>query len=198
MPLIQNLTAIGKHTKEDIKKNIKPRIKTYQGLLLIIYETISMVCVFRRSKWENNIKMIAKHNAEANAGKYTFKMTMNEFGDQTNEEYKAKFTGFKAIQTATTKKTTIKTTRTIKKGTTNKPITTTIILPKSKDWRADGYVTPVKDQGNCGSCWAFSALAALEGQYFKKTGQLVSFSEQSLIDCDMLNSGCEGGTMNNG
>lgn len=138
--------------------------------------------------------MIAKHNAEADVGKHTFKMTINELGDQDNKEFKAKFAGFKAIQTANT----IITKTTIKKGTTNKPVTTTIILPQSIDWRADGYVTPVKDQGNCGSCWAFSALAALEGQYFKKTGQLVSFSEQSLIDCDIRDSGCEGGTMNNG
>ena len=74
------------------------------------------------------------------------------------------------------------------------------------NWVEAGAVTSVKDQGYCGACWAFSTIAALEGAYFVKTGELKSFSEQQLIDCDhkvhkgryyghYKNKGCDGGYM---
>lgn len=71
-------------------------------------------------------------------------------------------------------------------------------LTDSVDWRAAGAVTAVKNQGQCGSCWAFSTVAAVEGHHFIATKQLESFAEQELVDCDTTSYGCNGGWQSHG
>ncbi|XP_044513496.1 procathepsin L-like [Gracilinanus agilis] len=141
---------------------------------------------WRRATWEKNLKMIEAHNLEYSTGKQSFQMRMNKFGDMTTEEFKQLLNGynFNASQRRT------------KGSRLREPLIAQI--PESVDWREKGYVTPVKDQGQCGSCWAFSATGAIEGQWFRKTGKLISLSEQNLVDCSSSegNDGCCGGFVN--
>ncbi|KAK8958848.1 Oryzain beta chain [Platanthera guangdongensis] len=74
---------------------------------------------------------------------------------------------------------------------------TVIDVPDTVDWRSQAAVTPVKNQGDCGCCWAFSAVAATEGITKISTGKLISLSEEELVDCDIngKDNGCCGGTV---
>merc|ERR1719359_1785188 len=110
-------------------------------------------------------------------------MGPNQFSDLTLEEFQAlPIRGFKKMESSGLPKV----------GShqhSGKPAVDSI------DWTTKGAVTPVKNQGQCGSCWAFSSTGGLEGQWAINTGTLTSMSEQQLVDCSKQNSGCNGGLM---
>lgn len=139
--------------------------------------------LYRRQIWQENRLFIQKHNEAYLRGEHSFFLGENEFADKSNVEFVKIMNGYR--MTAHSRRNPVFFAKNIKD------------LPPEVDWRDKGYVTPVKNQGSCGSCWAFSSTGSLEGQTFKKFGRLTSLSEQNLVDCSQKqgNMGCSGGLM---
>merc|ERR1711904_245016 len=136
----------------------------------------------RYNTFKANVNFISEHNAKADEHGWT--VGMNQFGDMTRTEFKETMLTYKAEN----------------KKANDAPVLDESNLADSVDWVAKGAVTPVKNHGQCGSCWAFSTTGSTEGAYQIATGTLLSFSEQELVDCagSYGNQGCNGGLMDNG
>ncbi|KAF5445364.1 hypothetical protein F2P56_034415 [Juglans regia] len=133
--------------------------------------------------FKRNVEYIESFNS---VGNRPYKLSVNLFADQSNEEFQASHNGYKRTSNPST----------------SSPVTAfryenVTAVPSSIDWRKKGAVTPIKDQGRCGCCWAFSAVAAMEGITSITNGKSVSLSEQEVVDCDTSgeDQGCAGGLM---
>jgi C1A family cysteine protease len=133
---------------------------------------------YRYKVFCENLQKIEEHNK---LGK-SYTLGINEFADLTWEEFKTTHLS-SYIRPET-------------KNTLHKSLND---LPEEIDWEAEGKVTKIKDQGQCGSCWAFSAIAAIETTYAINNKKALDLSEQELVDCsrDYGNEGCNGGLMDN-
>jgi len=132
---------------------------------------------FRLNQFKEYLAKVEEHNSRNDVG---HTVGLNAFSDLTADEWKMKL-GYRAQDKLAAKEPVVL-------DETN--------LAESVDWRTKGAVTPVKNQGQCGSCWAFSTTGAVEGAMFLSSGNLESYSEQNLVDCSKNgNQGCNGGLM---
>jgi len=138
----------------------------------------------RYETWRQNVEKIERHNSEYSK---TYTQGINQFTDMTEKEFQVKMCSCLKIPEGVLNGTV--------RGEPFVPPPSNVVLPDYVNWVEKGYVTPIKNQGQCGSCYSFSATGALEGAWFRKTGKLPSLSEQQIVDCsrDYGNMGCGGG-----
>ncbi|CAD6259303.1 unnamed protein product [Miscanthus lutarioriparius] len=174
-----SIISYGERSEEETRRMYAEWMATHGRTYNAIGEEERRYQVFR-----DNLRYIDEHNAAADAGVHSFRLGLNRFADLTNDEYRATYLG---VRTKPQRE---------RKLSARYHADDNEELPESVDWRTKGAVAEVKDQGSCGSCWAFSTIAGVEGINQIVTGDLISLSEQELVDCDTsYNQGCNGGLM---
>jgi len=150
--------------------------------------------MMRLEIWKKNDEFIQAHNSQEPPSSYT--LGHNHFSDLTLDEYQEynKLGSYSPGMMTPSRPRSYESVATVSKLRKNRRMSD---VPDSLDWVEKGAIVPVKNQGMCGSCWAFSAIVAIEGAHFLDTGNLTSLSEQELVDCDKLDMGCGGGLMDN-
>jgi len=141
--------------------------KTYNG---------NDALIVREQIYNDNVAKIEAHNAK----NLSYSMTVNGFADLMEDEFVAQYTGLLATPPSLSD---------VNLGT----LLEAASLDDEVDWVKNGVVNPIKNQGQCGSCWAFSTVGTLESAYKISTGKLYSLAEQQLVDCDRSDDGCSGG-----
>ncbi|KAK7412442.1 hypothetical protein VNO78_03903 [Psophocarpus tetragonolobus] len=129
----------------------------------------------------SNVKSITESNAKRSSP-YSFLRGLNQFADWSFKEFQETYLHELPMT----------------RGSGMNLTDFNCVAPSSVDWRSRGAVTSVKDQGSCGSCWAFGAVGAIEGAYAIRTGNLIDLSPQEILDCDSTSSGCNGGLARKG
>jgi C1A family cysteine protease len=139
-------------------------------------EYATRLAIFKEAKEE-----IARLNAEARSRGRNTKFAINKFADLSKEEFAARYFGYKKVSKEV-------------------PVASRLVDPRAPlptyfDWNNKGAVTPVKDQQQCGSCWAFSATEGVESAWFLAKGKLIELSPQQIVSCDTTDQGCNGGDL---
>ena len=152
---------------DDVHRQVVKEIRYFSEIIIILH----------RQVYADNKAYVDQHMKEHAEGKHTFTVALNQFADLTTEEWSRMYKGLKMTSARPHSL----------HQKSNKP------AASSMDWRQHGAVTAVKNQGRCGSCWAFAATGSLEGAWALAGHPLVSLSEQQLVDCSFADQGCSGG-----
>jgi C1A family cysteine protease len=176
---IESRSNVYKWTNYELE--FHPEWSTFNNFMISHHKNYSHTDV--RDKFKNfviNLQIVRSHHND------NYDLGMNKYGDLSAEEFKSHINAGCYKDTS------------VDNYSPCDDYTTRDVSPmKSLDWRSFGVVTPVKNQGKCGSCWSFSATGAMESAWMLHTGEDITLSEQQLIDCSTAygDNGCNGGMM---
>jgi C1A family cysteine protease len=179
----------------DLIEDKKQLFKEWSAAFDRKYED-TVVEAVKYMKWLDNLYKIAAHNTKYQNGESTYALRLNQFSDMNSKEFRTYVHGHDGSCIKKSKKKFFRPLKNLEKKLES-VVDNAKSNPTSVDWTTKGVVTGVKNQGNCGSCWAFSTTGSIECVSAISTGKLISLSEQQLMDCSRSegNLACSGGLM---